>query len=50
MKNFFKDIFNFENFKLGVLMRSLPNNQDPLIIVYLKNQLYQINEINKKAA
>lgn len=50
MKNFLKDIFNFENFKLGLLMSSLPNNPDPLVIVYLKNQLYEINEINKKAA
>lgn len=47
MKNFLKDIFSFENFKLGVLMSSLPNNPDPVIIAYLKNQLYEINEINK---
>lgn len=47
MKNFLKDIFNFENFKLGVLMSSLPNNPDPVIIAYLKKQLYEINDINK---
>ncbi|MFL0250593.1 hypothetical protein ACJDT4_09185 [Clostridium neuense] len=49
MKKILKDIFNFENFKLGMLMSNLSNNPDPLVISYLKNRIYNENEVNKNS-
>lgn len=48
MKKVLKDIFNFKNFKFGLLMSGLANNPDPLVISYLKNQISQGNDVNKK--
>lgn len=53
MKKILKDIFSFENFKLGMLMSNLSNNPDPLVISYLRNRIYHEvnkNSDNKKAA
>ncbi|MCD2346655.1 MULTISPECIES: hypothetical protein [Clostridium] len=50
MKKFIKELFSVENIKMSLLMSSLSNNPDPLVIRYLNEHKSLNNSVNKNSS